>query len=83
MGIERPDARGTSSNAGVAQSVERKTLNLVVEGSSPSFGAFSFFCRWTGGGRQPLAALKRIFVVVHVHSHHPVWLAARVRGVGT
>ena len=25
--------------AGVAQSVERKTLNLVVEGSSPSFGA--------------------------------------------
>ena len=43
LGIERPDARGTSSNAGVAQSVERKTLNLVVEGSSPSFGAFFFF----------------------------------------
>ena len=30
--------------AGVAQSVERKTLNLVVEGSSPSFGATFLFC---------------------------------------
>ena len=28
--------------AGLAQSVERQALNLIVEGSSPSFGAFFF-----------------------------------------
>ena len=28
----------TVTTAGVAQSVERQTFNLVVEGSSPSFG---------------------------------------------
>ena len=27
-----------SSEAGLAQSVERQALNLMVEGSSPSFG---------------------------------------------
>ena len=28
--------------AGLAQSVERQALNLMVEGSSPSFGVFLF-----------------------------------------
>ena len=37
------------TTAGLAQSVERQALNLMVEGSSPSFGDFlsglSFFMR--------------------------------------
>ena len=34
--------------------------------------------RWPGGGGEPLAAFRRVFVI-HVHSHHhPVWLATRV-----
>ena len=39
-----------SAPAGVAQSVERRTLNPVVEGSSPSFGTesthFAVLCVW-------------------------------------
>ena len=31
-----------SSSASIAQMVERKTLNLVVEGSSPSVGVYLF-----------------------------------------
>jgi hypothetical protein len=31
-----------SQEAGLAQSVERQALNLMVEGSSPSFGVFCF-----------------------------------------
>ena len=35
--------------AGLAQSVERQALNLMVEGSSPSFGVFLFWSRqYTG-----------------------------------
>jgi hypothetical protein len=32
--------------AGLAQSVERQALNLMVEGSSPSFGVFLFCLKW-------------------------------------
>ena len=34
--------RARQSGASIAQMVERKTLNLVVVGSSPTVGAFSF-----------------------------------------
>jgi hypothetical protein len=41
--------RNYINQAGLAQSVERRTLNPVVEGSSPSFGAiFAFFFQRLG-----------------------------------
>ena len=49
----------------VAQMVERKTLNLVVVGSSPTEGAF-FFQR---------GVLFVVLFVFHVNSHNTDWVA--------
>ena len=40
--------------ARLAQSVERKALNLVVVGSSPTVGVFSFVLLWAEQGPQYL-----------------------------
>ena len=39
--------RNRSRTAGLAQSVERQALNLMVEGSSPSFGVLFFLAAYT------------------------------------
>ena len=41
--LNKPTNQYTNGEARLAQSVERQTLNLVVEGSSPSVGASFLF----------------------------------------
>ena len=50
IGTKRyPSCSNNSTISRLAQLVERKTLNLVVEGSSPSVGIVFYIFSWTQG----------------------------------
>ena len=56
-----PGVKVVIQRASIAQMVERKTLNLVVVGSSPTVGVSNFFL--------PVASLVLVFWVKIVYSN--------------
>ena len=77
----RARAAGRQTSASIAQMVERKTLNLVVEGSSPSVGKLLyFFCAWDMGiFRIPSHSTKKLSVISGTAL--PGWMAERSKAL--